>query len=125
MTKTDTIRVRDILQRPVLISRESARTLQDHLSAAIEATAAPAGSAAPAVILDFEGISGAAPSFVDELIKILEEVVGDRGESRALRMTITNVPMRLSAKFSAIARGHCLSVEERPDGSWDFRSTAA
>jgi len=115
------IRVHDVLQRPVLISREAARTLQDPLAAAVTAE----GSPAVAVVLDFAGISGVAPSFVDEMIKILEEVLAPGPATRPLRLTITNVPTRLSSKFSAIARGHCLSIEAFPDGSWELRSTAA
>lgn len=115
------IGVHNILKRPVLISREAARTLQAPLATAVTAN----GSSAAGVVLDFAGISGVAPSFVDEMIKILEELLAPGPAKPPLRLTITNVPMRLSSKFSAIARGHSLSIEASPDGSWEFCSTAA
>lgn len=119
------VRVRDILDGPVLISRESARTLEGPLSQAVTASGGGTASPPAAVTLDFDGISGVAPSFVDEMIKILEELLVPVSATRPLRLTITRVPTRLSSKFSAIARGHSLSIETLPDGSWELRSTAA
>lgn len=119
------VRVHDILQRPVLISREAARALENPLAIAVASTGSTNESLPVAVVLDFNGISGVAPSFVDEMIKILEELLAPGPGTRPLRLTIANVPTRLSSKFSAIARGHSLSIEARPDGSWELCSAAA
>lgn len=119
------IRVREFLDRPVLISRESARTLAGPLATAAQTEGHLNGTSAGVVVLDFAGISGVAPNFVDELIKILEEVLATGAGSRSLLVTIKNVPMRLSSKFAAIARGHHLSIAALPDGSWEMCSSAA
>lgn len=124
-TTSPAIRVRDILERPVLISRETARVLEGPLAAAMTPSVDANASTPVAVVIDFEGISGVAPSFVDEMIKILEERLAPGPGGRPLRLTITNVPTRLSSKFAAIARGHSLSIEAFPDGSWELRSPAA
>ena len=68
--------------------------------------------------VDFAGIEGIAPSFLDELLSIFESIIGVESGARARSLVVLNPPNRLSLKFEAIARGHGMSVRANPDGSW-------
>jgi hypothetical protein len=115
----DTLRVRNILPDRILVSRESARLLEDPLRAVIagESTAGDDRGALQ-VTVDFEGIEGIAPSFLDELVRIFESAVAAEVAGRQRSLIVKNPPTRLSLKFEAIARGHGMSVQALPDGSW-------
>lgn len=101
------IRVAEFLNRRVLVTRESAHDLRNALDQAL------AGSQVTLTI-DFEGIEGVTPSFIDELLAMLVEKAGDRG----IKLLISHPPTRLTAKFTAIGRSRGLSFEEEEDGSW-------
>lgn len=110
--------VRDHLTDAILVSRESARLLQTRLEAAIrEATAGDQQATADATV-DFAGVRGMAPSFVDELVTIFESVLQTVGGRQTGRLIIANPPTRLSSKFEAIARGHQMTIRVLPDNSW-------
>ena len=124
-----TLRVHDVLKDRVLVSRESARQLEDALRTAMagSATNENATGTSP-VLVDFDSVEGVAPSFVDELLSIFESVIGAETNGREQCLIIANPPARLSRKFEAIARGHGMSVRELPDGSWfltDAQSSGA
>lgn len=113
------VTVRSVISNAVLISRDSARQLEgplrecanyllDHLR----------DQNAHELTLDFEGISGVSPSFIDEIIRILKSLNLLSSEVHHLRFVIANPPTRLSSKFQAIARSHDLIVQQTPDGSW-------
>jgi len=117
-------RVNDILKEKILISRESARLLEDPLSALLESTKAPANaSQTTPVTVDFEGVEGIAPSFLDELLSVFESLVGSETNGRERCLIVANPPTRLSLKFEAAARGHGMSVTALPDGSWRLEVT--
>ncbi len=123
------LRVNDVLKDKILVSRESAHLLEDALNAMMaRATTpgSPAGTTSMAV--DFEGIEGIAPSFLDELLSIFESIIGSGPSGLERRLVVANPPTRLSLKFEAIARGHGMSVRALPDGSWlltDTQNTGA
>ncbi len=112
-----TLRVHDVLKDRILVSRESARRLEDPLRTIMgnARTSGNASGMAP-VAVDFAGVEGIAPSFLDELLSIFESLVGAGGGERCL--IVANPPTRLSLKFEAVARGHGMSVQAMPDGSW-------
>lgn len=114
-----TVRVNDILKDKILISRESARLLKDALGEMLESakTDETAPDATPAVV-DFDGVEGMAPSFLDELLLILDSIVGAQGGAGERRLIVANPPTRLSLKFEAVARGHRMSVRALPEGGW-------
>jgi len=115
-----TFRLQDVLKDKILISRESARQVEDSLRRRLAAGAA-AGSDTSEVVIDFVGVEGIAPSFLDELVSIFESLVaGGDGERR---LVLANPPTRLSSKFEAIARGHGMSIRRRDDGSWIMADT--
>ncbi len=124
-----TLRVNDVLKDKVLVSRESAHVLEDALSAMMAAARTPENSSGTtSIAVDFEGIEGIAPSFLDELLSIFESIVGSETNDLEWCLLVANPPTRLSLKFAAVARRHGMSVRALPDGSWlltDSRNTCA
>ncbi len=124
-----TLRVNDVLKDKVLVSRESAHVLEDALSAMMAAARTPDNSSGTtSMAVDFEGIEGIAPSFLDELLSIFESIIGSETNDLEWCLIVANPPTRLSLKFEAVARGHGMSVRALPDGSWlltDSRNTGA
>lgn len=92
------------------MTRESARLIHDALSAANIATAGE-------VALDFWGIEAVTPSFVDEVLAVIENTLRDTERSK-VRIHFLNSPTRLSAKFSAVARARGVQISESENGSW-------
>jgi len=114
-----TLRVNDIIKDKVLVSRESAHLLEDALSAMMADAAADGNSAdTTSIAVDFDGVQGIAPSFLDELLSIFESLIQAQADIHQRSLVIANPPTRLSLKFEAIARGHRLPVRALPDGSW-------
>ena len=123
-----TIRVNEVLKDKILVSRESAHLLEDPLIAMMAASRTSGDLSTTSIVVDFEGVEGIAPSFLDELLSIFESVLGSETSPRERRLVVANPPTRLSLKFEAIARGHGMSVRALPDGSWllaDSRDTSA
>ncbi len=124
-----TLRVNDFLKDRILVSRESAHVLEDALRAMMTAARTPGDtSGATSMAVDFEGIEGIAPSFLDELLSIFESIIGSKTDAGERCLVVVNPPTRLSLKFEAVARGHGMSVRALPDGSWrltDSRNTGA
>jgi len=114
-----TLRVHDVLKDRILVSRESARLLESALSSTM-VSAGTAGEACGTmpVTVDFEGIEGIAPSFLDELLSVFESLIGMATDGVERCLIVANPPTRLSLKFEAIARGHGMAVRALPDGSW-------
>ena len=110
------LRVHNVLKDRILVSRESARRLEDSLRELILSADTPENTSdRVSVIVDFDGV---APSFLDEIITIFESIIGGGNDGHGRCLVIANPPMRLSLKFEAIARGHGMSVRAQPDGSW-------
>lgn len=115
-----TLRVHDVLKDRILVSRESARLLEEPLRATIASATAhqDAAGSTGTVIVDFKGVAGIAPSFLDELLSIFESLLLAESDGSERGLSVTNPPTRLSLKFEAIARGHGMSIQALPDGSW-------
>lgn len=112
--------VHQILTDKILVSRESAHCLRDALSSSLMSCRSGAGSTGdPALVtVDFAGIEGMTPSFLDELISIFEGLLAHANEGCRAVLLVAHPPTRLSLKFEAVARGHEMVVEALPDGSW-------
>lgn len=114
-----TIRVSQVIPDKILMSRESAHLLEHAMAESLAARGAgPDSNSAKALTVDFQGIEGVAPSFVDELLTIFETIIGPDATARDCRLVVANPPTRLSSKFEAVARGHSMTVRLEPDGSW-------
>ena len=117
---TTRLRIRDVLEEKILVSRESARLLVAPLRQAIDQETLQAGSQPSRdVTVDFEGIEGMAPSFLDEFLGVLESTVG-----RGSRILFVAQPARLSLKFEAVARSRGLQVRQEEDGRWALEARA-
>ncbi len=115
---TTQLRIRDVLREKILVSRESARLLAAPLRQVISQGTLPAGSQSSRdVTVDFEGIEGMAPSFLDEFLGVLESTVGVGSRIRFVAQ-----PARLSLKFEAVARSRGLQVTQENGGRWVFEA---
>jgi hypothetical protein len=114
-----TLRIQDVLHDRILISRESARQLAEAMKSALERATPPAGPEGEmTMIVDFAGIDGVSPSFVDELVSVFESLIGPTHGGHPRSLVVASPPTRLSSKFEAIARGHGMAIRTNPDGSW-------
>ncbi len=100
--------IRATLTDKILVSRESAQRLAEPLR---QATAANGRE----ILVDFTGVEGMAPSFLDEFLGVLHDAVGV-----GTRIRFSNQPARLSLKFEAVAKGRGLRLTEESGGSWVF-----
>jgi hypothetical protein len=112
--------VKEVHKDRILVSRESARQLEHPLRALLAGESATGTASVPkSVVVDCAGVEGVAPSFLDELLTVLESIIivaETNGCGRSL--IVANPPTRVSLKFEAVARRHGLSVRPLPDGSW-------
>ncbi len=99
----------DLLKNRVLVTRASARGLAPAIETAIR-------DARGALKLDFSRVDGMTPSFLDELLSVVEEAFA-RLNVHSFRVEILNPPTALTAKFAAIGRGRELSLTESV-GAW-------
>ena len=106
------VRVHDVLEDKILVSRESARQLWDVVRRAL------AGAGNEPLVVDFAGVEGLAPSFLDELLGAIDAPDTRAEDHEGARLIISHPPARLSLKFEAVARGRSMSIEALPDGSW-------
>lgn len=102
------LKVYDLLRKRALITRESAAKIGDALAEAWDEGR---------LIVDFAGVDAVTPSFVDEILTMVETVL--RGKNQVDPAVIfVHPPTRLSAKFAAVGRAHQLNVIESEDGAW-------
>src|SRR2546423_2848822 len=94
----------DLIPRKALVARATAR----QIASAIETALAKSGEA---IELDFSGIEAVTPSFVDELLGVIQHIV-DRSSLGLETIIVSNPPTRLSSKFEAIGRGRNLDIAE-------------
>ena len=106
------ILISNIISTKVLSSRPSARLLEP----ATEERAALA-TYNRRLTFDLRGKLAMAPSFFDELIRIVLEQFQRRRGSH-LRIELLNVPSEASSKFHAVCRSHRLSLTEPAPGHW-------
>jgi hypothetical protein len=102
--------VYDLLRKRALVTRQSARTIGDAVARAFEVGGGE-------VVLDFSGIDAVTPSFVDEALGSIEDMMSVSDGNR-LRLVFVNLPTRLSAKFAAIGRARGLEISESDSGAW-------
>ena len=97
------IEVFQFLQRKVLVTRESASMIREAINSSVEADGE--------VNLDFTGIDAMTPSFVDEVLGIIDDakVASNRHE---LRVVFLHTPTPLSTKYLAIGKRHGARMSE-------------
>lgn len=109
-----TLKVHDHLGDRILVSRNAARLLVEPLRGTTDLSAA-SGCGDRTVTVDFAGVDGMAPSFLDELVGVMQATLGP-----SVRIRFVNQPARMSLKFQAVARGRGLKVSELTPGEWRF-----
>ena len=102
------VMVYSLARKRALITRESAQIIGKALVAASDESP---------LVVDFAGIEAVTPSFVDELLAVVEHILKESGQAEATAVFL-NPPTRLSEKFAAVGRAHSLNVIEADDGSW-------
>ena len=106
-----TIHLANIILAKALSSRPSARLLEPAVAEAALA------SDDKGLTFDLHNKLAMAPSFFDELIRIvLEEFQPQRGP--LLRIELLNVPSQASSKFHAVCKSHRFSLTEPAPGHW-------
>ena len=105
-----TINILQLLGKRMLVARGSARSIETDLASSLT-------EGQGELTLSLSGITGLAPSFFDEILKILEEAA-DAADGRKLLVRIESSPSHISAPFAAIGRAHGLSMEETDTGDW-------
>lgn len=108
-----TLKIHSLLAQRIIATRESARSLSPALVSAVTSEG---------IELDFIGVEGVAPSFVDELLGALLEVLNGKDD---FVITFRHPPTRLSTKFQAIGRGRGFCIVESDANAWTIRRAAA
>lgn len=110
-----TLKIYNLARKRALITRESAQKIGEALVAAFDQEP---------LLVDFAGIDAVTPSFVDELLAVVENILKEPGQAEATAVFL-NPPTRLSEKFAAVGRAHSLNVIEGDDGSWTISAGVA
>jgi hypothetical protein len=99
------------LQRKILVTRESAAALRPEIDTSIKSDGE--------VVLDFTGIDAVTPSFVDEILGIIDDARADSSR-RELRVTFIHTPTSLSEKFRAIGKRHGARMAQSGADAWEI-----
>ena len=113
-----TIQIADVIATKALSSRPSARLLEP----AVEDAALVSDD--EGLTFDLHGKLAMAPSFFDELIRIVTErpdALGNR--VTRIELVLINVPSMASSKFHAVCRSHRLRLREAAPGHWIISSS--
>ena len=74
-------------------------------------------SSDPKLTFDLQDKLAMAPSFFDELIRIVAEKSNPM-KNGVLRIELVNVPSQASSKFHAVCRSHRLTLTQPAPGHW-------
>ena len=110
-----TIEVFQLLQRKVLVTRESASVVRGAIDSSIRANGE--------VILDFAGIDAMTPSFVDEILGLIDDARA-ASDRREVRVVFMNTPTPLSTKFLAIGKRHGATMSQS-GSAWEITNVGA
>jgi STAS-like domain of unknown function (DUF4325) len=110
-----TIDVFQLLQRKVLVTRESASAVRAAIDSSIRADGG--------VNLDFRGVDAMTPSFVDEIIGMIDDARA-ASDLREVRVLFTHAPTDLSTKFLAIGRRHGATMSQS-GSAWEITNVGA
>jgi len=111
-----TIEVFQLLQRKILVTRESASAVRE----VIESSIRKEGE----VALDFSGIDAVTPSFVDEILGIIDDARASASR-REVRVVFSHAPTPLSAKYLAIGKRHRSTMSQSAPNAWEIKNGAA
>ncbi|MBI2957889.1 MAG: STAS-like domain-containing protein [Chloroflexi bacterium] len=107
---SEVINVYGLLGTRALVTREAAQRLGPAIAASL-------ARKADQVALDFSQTLGITPSFLDELLRVVQDSLRDSGIMQ-VRLKLKNPPTRLSLKFMALARGRGVRLAEADGDTW-------
>lgn len=105
----DPIKIHEILDDRLLVTRELAHKLRSSFEGATRSSGQ--------LEIDFEGVKGMTPSFFDELLATAESAV-QADKPDGVRLVVHHPPTEISAKFEAVARGHGCSLTADEGDRW-------
>lgn len=88
---------------PVLVTRKSAQAIGPLLRGALRQSAT--------AVLDFEGIEGTTPSFIDEMLRLIRVALGDSTRTTA-DVLVKNFPAPGVSRLPILAELHGLMVSQ-------------
>src|SRR5712692_10768699 len=106
-----TIEIFHFLNRKILVTRESAAAVRDAIDSSIRADGE--------VTLDFTGIDAVTPSFVDEILGMIDDARAGSAR-REVRVVFAHTPTPLSAKFLAIGKRHGATMSQAGSDAWEI-----
>ena len=106
-----TIEIFHFLRRKILVTRESALAVRDAIESSIKADGE--------VTLDFTGIDAVTPSFVDEILAMIDDARASSSR-REVRVVFAHAPTPLSAKFLAIGKRHGATMSQSGSDAWEI-----
>lgn len=104
----DIVRVYPLFKRRALVTRESTDVLRDSIAAAT--------GNGDRVALDLSGIDSITPSFIDQVLQIVEGCLTK--ESERVDVLMLNPPSGLSSRLEPIARAHRSVATQDAKGNW-------
>ena len=78
------------------------------------------------LVLNFKGIEAVTPSYVDELLGLIDDSIleaAHEGEPE-VDIVFTYPPTRLSSKFSSVGRGRGYKISQLGEDSWLMKKSA-
>ena len=115
MMSMRTIEVYQLLQRKILVTRESASAVREAIESSI--------SAEGEVALDFSGIDAVTPSFVDEILGMIDDARASSSR-REVRVVFSHAPTPLSAKYLAIGKRHGATMSQLSSDAWEIKNAS-
>jgi hypothetical protein len=110
-----TIEVFQFLQRKILVTRESPSAVRGVIESAIGTDGE--------VALDFNGIHAVTPSFVDEILAIIDDARASSSRQE-VRVVFLHAPTPLSAKYLAIGKRHGVTLSQSGSDAWEIKNAA-
>ncbi len=111
------VRLMEHANARVLVTRSAATELRAAIEAALQKDART-------IEFDFGGIRVLAPSFIDQLLIIVEQVEAAMAPVGNAKVTLRSCPAGMREKLAAIGRAHDADVIEQDDQTWVLRRSA-
>ena len=106
------LKICDLIRKRALITRQSASAIGDALANSADERG---------ITLDFAGVDAVTPSFIDEILAVLEDALKTKDRD-TFQVIFLHSPTRLSTKFAAVGRAHRLEITESEEGTWIIKA---
>ena len=106
------VKIYDLVRKRALITRQSAGAVGEALANSADERG---------ITLDFAGVDAVTPSFIDEVLAVLEDALKTKDREK-FQVIFLHSPTRLSTKFAAVGRAHRLEITESEEGTWIIKA---